>query len=117
MAILIESTNYNSLNSVWDQLISSCNYPTRLKAVNDYNSKNRWTKRGMSLVPLKYGISWAARYGCDVNIYIVRFFSLLQSPSSLLPPPPPKYKTKDGTVGIIHSGILPIFTHVFDNKI
>jgi len=33
------------------------------------------------LVPLKYGITWAARYGCDVNIYI------------------------DGTVGIIHSGI------------
>jgi len=76
-----QSLPYFNLSSLWNQLMSSCNYANRLKSVNDYNAKNLWTKRGISLVPLKYGITWAARYGCDVNIYM------------------------DGTVGIIHSGV------------
>lgn len=73
---------YFSLGSLWDQLKASCNYDARKAQVQLYNSNNRWTKRGISLVPLKYGISWAgAKYGCQVNIYM------------------------DGTVGVGHSGV------------
>lgn len=49
----------SSLNSVWNQLKASCNYDARKANVENYNRSNRWTKRGISLVPLKYGIAWA----------------------------------------------------------
>lgn len=59
-----------SLNSIWDQLKSSSNYDARKAQVETYNRNNRWTKRGISLVPLKYGIAWAgAKYACSFKLF------------------------------------------------
>ncbi|CAI6331447.1 unnamed protein product [Periconia digitata] len=42
-----------------DQLRKSAEYEKRKSAVADFNSKNRWKKRGICLVPTKFGLSFA----------------------------------------------------------
>ncbi|KAH8732672.1 Molybdopterin-binding domain of aldehyde dehydrogenase-domain-containing protein [Phaeosphaeriaceae sp. PMI808] len=41
------------------QLAKSSDYETRKTAVADFNSRNRWKKRGICLVPSKFGLSFA----------------------------------------------------------
>lgn len=73
---------YWNLPSVWDQLLASSDYKSRAAAVAAYNTSNRWTKKGIALVPMKYGIGWSgAKYGCEVAIYM------------------------DGSVSITHAGV------------
>ncbi|XP_053383770.1 uncharacterized protein LOC123535779 [Mercenaria mercenaria] len=65
------------------QLQASAEYNDRVQKVNTYNQNNRWKKKGVSLVPLKFGIDWrGARYGCQVSVY-----------------------WNDGTVAISHGGV------------
>ncbi|KJE95964.1 XDH protein [Capsaspora owczarzaki ATCC 30864] len=73
---------YCSLPTVWSSLIASSDYDNRAAAVASFNAANRWVKRGITLMPLKYGISWNS-YGCGatVNVYA------------------------DGTIAVTHSGI------------
>ena len=60
---------------------ATSDFQARLKSVTQFNKQNRWTKKGISLVPLKYGIEEAgAYYSALVNIY------------------------QDGTVQISHGG-------------
>ncbi|EUC32996.1 hypothetical protein COCCADRAFT_5375 [Bipolaris zeicola 26-R-13] len=41
------------------QLSKSSEYEKRKAAVNEFNEKNRWRKRGISLIPSKFGLSFA----------------------------------------------------------
>lgn len=67
--------------TIWSQLQATSDFQARLKSVTQFNKQNRWTKKGISLVPLKYGIEEAgAYYSALVNIY------------------------QDGTVQISHGG-------------
>ncbi|KAF2187174.1 hypothetical protein K469DRAFT_705737 [Zopfia rhizophila CBS 207.26] len=57
-----------------DQLRRSSEYENRKKAVADFNSKHRWKKRGICLVPTKFGLSFATalhlnQAGAYVKIY------------------------------------------------
>ncbi|KAL4223518.1 hypothetical protein ACF0H5_016989 [Mactra antiquata] len=64
-------------------LQANTEYNARKQKITTYNQNNRWKKKGISLVPLKYGITWShARFGCQVSIY-----------------------NSDGTVVISHGGI------------
>ena len=70
------------IETLWRQIQTQSNYAQRLEQVNQYNSKNRWTKRGITLQPLRFGVYWAGvRFGALVNVY------------------------GDGTVSISHGGI------------
>lgn len=56
------------------QLNRSADYDRRKAAVNDFNSKNRWRKRGICLVPSKFGLSFATalhlnQAGAYIKIY------------------------------------------------
>jgi xanthine dehydrogenase/oxidase len=37
-------------------------YQEQLKEIERYNSENRWRKRGISVVPLKFGIAFTAKF-------------------------------------------------------
>ncbi|XP_052797561.1 xanthine dehydrogenase/oxidase-like isoform X2 [Mya arenaria] len=64
-------------------LMSSVGYADRKTAVEDFNKTNRWKKKGLSVVPLKFGIDWrGVRYGSQVAIF-----------------------WPDGTIAITHGGI------------
>jgi len=51
-----------TIGSVWDQLKASCNFVEARKAVNSFNSNNRWRKRGIAMIPTKFGISFTAKF-------------------------------------------------------
>ncbi|KAL5459110.1 hypothetical protein PMIN06_002961 [Paraphaeosphaeria minitans] len=59
---------------ILEQLSKSADYEKRKKAVEDFNAKNRWKKRGICLVPTKFGLSFATalhlnQAGAYVQIY------------------------------------------------
>ncbi|XP_020156704.1 xanthine dehydrogenase [Aegilops tauschii subsp. strangulata] len=62
-----------TMHSVWDELKASCNILEARKAVNVFNSENRWRKRGIAMVPTKFGISFTAKFmnqaGALVQVY------------------------------------------------
>lgn len=54
---------------MWTELQNSIQYDKLVSSVNDFNSANRWNKRGISLIPVKFGVGWAgANMGSLVSI-------------------------------------------------
>lgn len=49
---------YCNLSGVWETIKETSDYEARKKAVKEFNGKNRYKKRGIKLIPLKYGISF-----------------------------------------------------------
>ncbi|XP_008216630.2 xanthine dehydrogenase [Nasonia vitripennis] len=70
------------LTPMIDELKKSSDYEKRVKDVDKFNSENRWKKRGISLVPMKYPFSVYGQFHSLVSIY-----------------------ARDGTVSISHAGI------------
>ncbi|XP_070813717.1 xanthine dehydrogenase/oxidase [Chaetodon trifascialis] len=62
-----------TLERCWDECLSRSRYQERRAAIDLYNRKNRWTKRGLAIVPTKFGISFTAAFlnqaGALVHIY------------------------------------------------
>ncbi|HEY0323382.1 MAG TPA: molybdopterin cofactor-binding domain-containing protein [Pyrinomonadaceae bacterium] len=49
------------IREIWDKLWQSSDFENRRQAVEEFNAKNRWRKRGISMIPLKYGIGYQPR--------------------------------------------------------
>lgn len=74
-----DSTPYNqvlerfTLDRCWDECLARSGYKERRAAVELYNRQNRWTKRGLAIIPTKFGISFTAAFlnqaGALVHIY------------------------------------------------
>ncbi|KAJ2855782.1 hypothetical protein J3B02_001980, partial [Coemansia erecta] len=47
---------------MWEQLASSAQYAERRKAVDEFNSKSRFRKRGLAQLPTKFGISFGVKH-------------------------------------------------------
>lgn len=75
-------TNPN-LRSIWDKLLFRSDFQNRLNRVEEYNKGSLWRKRGIYIVPVKYGIGWAG-YQAGVKIGV---------------------RLTDGCVIVNHSGI------------
>jgi xanthine dehydrogenase/oxidase len=69
----------------WDMAIQKSDFFNRERQVREFNANNKWTKRGIFLLPTKYGINYTAKFmnqgGALINIY------------------------KDGTVLVSHGGV------------
>ncbi|XP_076451139.1 uncharacterized protein LOC143287015 isoform X2 [Babylonia areolata] len=75
--------DYCNIGPLVTQLETSCDMANRKNQVNLFNQANRWKKRGLSMVPTMFGISWDfANYNVFVAIYHA-----------------------DGTIAIEHGGI------------
>jgi len=74
----------NRLPVIYDRLMVSSEYLIRRKGISEFNQLNEFTKRGLALTPVKFGISFTTSFlnqaGALVNIY------------------------KDGTVQVNHGG-------------
>ncbi|KAH7109448.1 xanthine dehydrogenase/oxidase [Dendryphion nanum] len=57
-----------------DQLAQSSNYAKRKVAVHNFNAHNRWKKRGISLIPTKFGLSFATALHLNQASANVRIF-------------------------------------------
>ena len=74
---------YFNVDTLIDQLKMSCDYDKRVGSVADFNKANRWIKKGISLVPVKWGVG------------------MLRNPV----PATVSILTDDGSVIITHSGV------------
>ncbi|XP_076115153.1 xanthine dehydrogenase-like isoform X1 [Mytilus galloprovincialis] len=75
--------NYCNIRQLVPQLLASSDYTNRAAAVQAFNQANRWKKKGLSVVPIKFGLSYAGvHYNAIVNIY-----------------------AGDGSISIAHGGI------------
>ncbi|KAL8756268.1 MAG: hypothetical protein Q9184_004554, partial [Pyrenodesmia sp. 2 TL-2023] len=74
-----EITHFNQELKDWhvplmyQQVLTEADYEQRRKAVDDFNAKSKWKKRGLAIIPTKFGISFTALFlnqaGALVHIY------------------------------------------------
>jgi xanthine dehydrogenase/oxidase len=74
-----ESTHFDMplesvfLDRAWNELKESSNFVIRKATVEEYNKKNRYRKRGITLMPTKFGLAFTARFlnqaGALVHVY------------------------------------------------
>ncbi|CAG8450196.1 3393_t:CDS:10 [Diversispora eburnea] len=59
-----QKTHFNQILRDWhipalhQQVMELSDYVNRRKKVDDFNSKNKWRKRGLTLIPTKFGLSF-----------------------------------------------------------
>ncbi|PIA53597.1 hypothetical protein AQUCO_00900283v1 [Aquilegia coerulea] len=62
-----------TLAQVWGELKSSCDFWKTRSDVDVFNKQNRWKKRGVAMVPTKFGISFTLKFmnqaGALVQVY------------------------------------------------
>lgn len=58
---------------IYDRLYKELDVPKRRAAIDEFNAKNKWLKRGCALLPTKFGIAFTAKYmnqgGALVHLY------------------------------------------------
>ncbi|KAF2666796.1 xanthine dehydrogenase [Microthyrium microscopicum] len=74
-----ENTHFNQELKDWhvplmyQQVQDETNYASRREAITEYNKIHKWNKRGLALIPTKFGISFTALFlnqaGALVHIY------------------------------------------------
>tara|TARA_B100000795_G_scaffold266397_1_gene249521 strand:+ start:2589 stop:5351 length:2763 start_codon:yes stop_codon:yes gene_type:complete len=63
----------NPLDRLYKELFQKCDIESRKASIEEYNSKHKWRKRGLSIVPTKFGINFTAKFlnqaGALVHVY------------------------------------------------
>ncbi|CAG5117383.1 unnamed protein product [Candidula unifasciata] len=75
--------NYVTIGEIVTQLKADINYNQRIQAVNDFNKANRWKKRGLAVMPMRFAIMWS---GSQFNSHVIIHHG-------------------DGSVSVAHGGI------------
>jgi len=78
---------YCDLKEQWDQFYKAAEFEKRLDGVLAFNAKNRWRKRGISMIPLKYGIGFKQLPAMNTSTALVHV------------------NKEDGSVTISHGGV------------
>jgi xanthine dehydrogenase/oxidase len=74
---------YFNVQEIVSELIESSSYLNRYNDIELYNQTNRWKKRGISCVPLKWGAAWT---GMNQNTFVAIY-------------------SDDGSVAVSHGGV------------
>ncbi len=71
------------LRELWPQLLVKWDINARRDAIATFNANNRWRKRGLCMMPVKYGVSYGAKLldqgGALINVYAADGSVLVQS--------------------------------------
>nr|BCT26317.1 aldehyde oxidase [Euura sp. 'Pontania] len=78
----MDPADNNTMKDLIEDLKATADYDTRKRAVASFNGENRWKKKGIALVPMKYPFMYFGQFNALVSIY-----------------------AHDGTVAISHGGI------------
>ncbi|XP_072356297.1 xanthine dehydrogenase/oxidase isoform X2 [Scyliorhinus torazame] len=62
-----------NIRKCWDECLERSSYHSRRRAVDEFNRQHRWKKRGLAIIPTKFGICFNAAFlnqaGALVHIY------------------------------------------------
>uniref|UniRef100_A0A1B0CJI2 Putative xanthine dehydrogenase n=1 Tax=Lutzomyia longipalpis TaxID=7200 RepID=A0A1B0CJI2_LUTLO len=58
----------SQMRTILPEFLAQCNFEDRRERVNIFNAANRWRKRGIAFVPMKYKIISTFRYGVLVTL-------------------------------------------------
>ncbi|XP_055607410.1 uncharacterized protein LOC129755104 [Uranotaenia lowii] len=72
----------NKIKQLMPTFLKDVEYNDRKRAIDDFNAKNRWKKRGIAIVPLQYWLEYFGQLNCIVSVF-----------------------GGDGTVSVTHGGI------------
>ncbi|KAG7622914.1 Molybdopterin dehydrogenase FAD-binding [Arabidopsis suecica] len=68
-----QSLQHCTLHQLWKELKVSSNFLKTRREADEFNSHNRWKKRGVAMVPTKFGISFTTKFmnqaGALVHVY------------------------------------------------
>ncbi|KAK7335800.1 hypothetical protein VNO80_27854 [Phaseolus coccineus] len=68
-----QKVQYSTLDPLWNELKLSCDFAKAREEVDQFNRHNRWRKRGIAMVPNKFGISFTTKLmnqaGALVQVY------------------------------------------------
>ncbi|CAF2034731.1 BnaA09g00610D [Brassica napus] len=68
-----QTLQHCTLHQLWKELKLSCNFLKARRDVDEFNSHNRWKKRGVAMVPTKFGVSFTKTFmnqaGALVHVY------------------------------------------------
>jgi xanthine dehydrogenase/oxidase len=78
---------YCDLREQWDIFYESAEFEKRMHAVDEFNANNRWRKRGISMIPLKYGIGFKQMPALNTSSALVHI------------------NKEDGSVVVAHGGV------------
>ncbi|XP_066474776.1 xanthine dehydrogenase/oxidase [Tiliqua scincoides] len=57
----------------WEECLTNSDYHSRRKLIDEFNQENRWKKRGISIIPTKFGISFTVPFlnqaGALLHVY------------------------------------------------
>jgi xanthine dehydrogenase/oxidase len=56
-----QALKYARVNQVWDDILQMAQVDERQAQIAAFNADNRWRKRGLAVIPIKYGISYTYR--------------------------------------------------------
>jgi len=76
----------NPIAGLVEEIQASSDYASRVAAIQDFNSSNKWKKRGISLVPMRYGHNLSLFSGLKMNCVVSIYGG-------------------DGSVAVAHNGI------------
>ncbi|WP_224242558.1 molybdopterin cofactor-binding domain-containing protein [Hyalangium gracile] len=68
-----QALTYCYMREVWAYLKKQCDYETKRREVDEFNATNRWRKRGLAMMPVKYGsgynVAMLEQAGAVVSVY------------------------------------------------
>jgi xanthine dehydrogenase/oxidase len=62
-----------NIRDLWKRLMKSSDFEKRRDDVDKFNKKNRWRKRGLTMIPLKYGVGYQPRLLDQGVAYVVAY--------------------------------------------
>ena len=83
-----QDLRFCNIREIWDSLYQSSDFERREQAVQQFNRANRWRKRGIAMIPQKYGIAFTEPRGA------------LNASSALV-----NVNMADGSVLVQHGGV------------
>lgn len=83
-----QDLTFCNIREIWDTLYQSSDFEKRAAAVEQFNRANRWRKRGIAMIPHKYGIAFTEPRGS------------LNASSALV-----NVNMADGSVVVTHGGV------------
>ena len=61
-----------NLRRCWQECKEKCEFSARRSAAQEFNLQHRWRKRGMAIVPVKFGVAFSESFLNQVSLVFFR---------------------------------------------